>query len=140
MNMENEEYERLLDRALARLPRLSEAKEDFVIPNVESMIQGSKTIVRNILAIADKARRKPEDIARYISKELSTPVSVEEQRLVINGKFSSQELDKQVAKYFEQYVLCRECHKPDTHLESGGRGTLYLVCEACGSRYTVKNY
>ncbi|MEM3477021.1 MAG: hypothetical protein QW045_02815, partial [Candidatus Micrarchaeaceae archaeon] len=113
---------------------------DFVIPKVDSITQGSKTIVKNIAAIADKARRKPIDIARYISKELSTPVSVEEQRLVINGKFTNADLDKQVSKYFEQYVLCRECHKPDTHLESGGRGTLYLVCEACGSRYTVKNY
>lgn len=138
--MEDEEYIRLLDAAMAKLPHLNEANADFVIPPVDSLVQGSKTIVRNILAIADKARRNPADIAKYLSRELATPVGFEEQRLVINGKFDANELNKQIIKYFDRYVICRECHKPDTHLESAPRGMMYLVCEACGARYAVKNY
>ena len=81
----DEEYMRLLERAFSEMPSLSASREDFTIPKAEMFTQGNKTIIRNFFAIADKARRKPEDIARYISKELGVPVSIEEQRLVISG-------------------------------------------------------
>ena len=134
-----DEYRSLLDSAFAKLPILSSEKTDFVIPKVEALAQGAKTIIRNIAAIADTARRKPEEVARYLSKELSAPANIDEQRLMISGKFTGEDLDRRIAKYFETYVICKECHKPDTHLENADRG-MYLVCEACGARYWVKNY
>ncbi|MGC8495719.1 MAG: translation initiation factor IF-2 subunit beta [Candidatus Micrarchaeia archaeon] len=137
--MDDNTYNELLDRAFSKLPTLSSSKEDFVIPQVDSMVQGSKTIIRNINAIAEKARRPVSDIARFLGKELSVPVSTEEQRVVLSGRFMSDVLDSKIKKYFDNYVICKECHKPDTHLESAERG-LYLVCEACGARYWVKSY
>ena len=137
--MSEQSYTELLDRAFSKLPKLSSEKSDFVIPRVDSITEGNKTIIRNITAIADTARRKAGDIARYISKELSIPVNVEDTRLLINGKFAQEDLNKRMLKYFEVYVVCRECHKPDTHLENAEKG-MYLVCEACGARYWVKNY
>lgn len=131
---------RLLDRAYSLAPGLSASNEDFVIPSVDSIIQGTKTIIRNINAIADKARRKPSEIAKYVSKELAVPVSIEDQRMVISGKFPNDELGRAIKRYFEIYVICKECHKPDTRLEAAGRGMMYLVCEACGARYGVKSY
>lgn len=136
---DNEYYE-LLDRAFSKLPKLEAEKSDFVIPKVESIVQGNKTTIRNISLIADKARRNVADIARYISKEFGVPTSMDEHRLVITGKFSAEQLDKELKKYFEMYVICRECHKPDTHLENASRGIVMLVCEACGARYGLKNY
>ena len=138
--MDDNAYMKLLDRAYSLAPELSASKEDFVIPTVDSMVQGTKTIVRNMNAIADKARRKPSEIAKYVSKELAVPVSIEDQRMVISGKFQNDELSKKIKRYFEIYVICRECHKPDTHLEAAGRGMMFLVCEACGARYGVKSY
>ncbi len=137
--MTDEEYTALLDKAFSKLPGLTKERSDFVIPTVDAMVQGTKTIIRNLAGIADTARRPPEEIARYLSKELAVPVSIEEQRLVLGSKFPSDELDKRVKKYFEVYVVCKECHKPDTHLEAAERG-MYLVCGACGARYWVKNY
>jgi len=138
--MSDEEYSALLDRAFSKVPELSAASSDFVIPRTESFIEGAKSILKNIAAIADKARRSNAEVAKYLSRELAVPVSVEEQRLVINGKFTNDELDKKVKRYFELYVVCRECKKPDTHLEPAGRDMFYLVCEACGARYGVKSY
>jgi translation initiation factor 2 subunit 2 len=137
--MSDEEYYALLDRAFTKLPKLTKEHSDFVIPNADILVQGSKTIIRNLATIADVARRKPEDIARYLSKEFSVPVNIEEQRLVLSSKFTSDDIDKRVKKYFEVYVVCKECHKPDTHLEAAVHG-MYLVCDACGARYWVKNY
>ncbi|MEM3227720.1 MAG: translation initiation factor IF-2 subunit beta [Candidatus Micrarchaeaceae archaeon] len=138
--MEDSEYERLLERAYAKVSSLSSANVDFVIPKVESMREGTKTIVTNITAIADKARRNPNDIMRYLSKEFGVPISMDRQRLIINGRFDSSDIDAKIKKYFDTYVICKECHKPDSHLESAGRGMLYFVCEACGARYAIKSY
>lgn len=137
--MGNEEYLSLLDRAFSKLPNLTVEKSDFVIPKAEIINEGAKTIIRNIAQIADRARRDGSEISRYISKELSVPVNMIEQRLVINGKFQKEEIDRKILKYFESYVICKVCKKPDTHLESAEKG-MYLVCEACGSRYWTKSY
>jgi translation initiation factor 2 subunit 2 len=136
----DEEYTRLLDRAFSKMPNLVAESSDFAIPTVDSIVQGNKTIIRNIAVISDKARREPADVARYVSKELAVPVNLEEQRLVINGKFTNDDLNKRVRRYFETYVICKECRKPDSHLESAGRGIFNFVCEACGARYGVKHY
>jgi len=104
------------------------------------MIQGAKTILKNFGQISDVARRDKAEIAKYITKELAAPVSIEEQRLIISAKVNSDVINAKVKKYFESYVVCKECHKPDTHVESSARGFLTIVCEACGARYTIKHY
>lgn len=129
----------MLDRALSKLPALSAEKSDFAIPVADVMNEGAKTIIRNAAQISDAGRRPIQDIAKYISKELSVPVSVDEQRMTISGKFQPAEINKKIHRYFELYVICKECHKPDTHLEDAEKG-MYLVCEACGARYWTKSY
>ncbi len=136
----DEEYQKLLDRAFLKMPKLSAEISDFKIPGADSLIQGNKTVLKNINVIADRARRNVNEIARYISKELATPASLESQGLIINGKFSSQDLDRRIARYFEIYVICKECKKPDSHLDNAGRGMFNFICEACGARYGVKSY
>ncbi len=138
--MNDEEYVSMLDRAFSKMPHISEEKSDFKIPSPDVLIEGNKTIIRNILAISDKARRKPEEISKYISRELGVPASVEEQRLMISGRFDSADIAKRINRFFEVYVICRECHKPDSHTESAGRGMFYFICEACGAKYGVKSY
>jgi translation initiation factor 2 subunit 2 len=137
--LSDEEYQQLLDRAFSKLPNLTAEKTDFVIPAADVLSEGTKTLIRNIAAIADTARRNPDDIARYIGKEFSVPVNIEEGRLIISGRFPSEEINRRIKKYFEIYVICKECKKPDTHLENAEKG-MYLICEACGARYWVKNY
>jgi len=134
----DEDYTKLLDRAFASLPSLATEKSDFRIPEVDSIIQGNKTIVRNFSQITDVARRQDEEIAKYLTKELAAPVSIGDQKLTISTKVQIAALNEKIKKYFETYVICKECHKPDTHIEGTERGYETLVCEACGARYTVK--
>ncbi len=136
--LSEQEYQKLLDRAFSKLPNLSADRADFVIPDAEVLNEGTKTIIRNIALIADKARRNGIDIAKYLGKEFSVPINFEEQRLIMNGKFPADEINRRIKRYFEIYVICRECKKPDTHLENAEKG-MYLICEACGARYWVKN-
>ncbi|MGC8568135.1 MAG: hypothetical protein ACP5RP_02980 [Candidatus Micrarchaeia archaeon] len=138
--MSDEEYYRLLDNAFSKLSTLSKENVDFVIPKPNVIVQGGKTDIRNISEIADKARKKPAEIARFLSKEFGVPALIDKQSLVLNGRFSEEDIEKKITRYFEIYVICRECHKPDTHLENAGHGLLYIVCEACGAKYSVKTY
>ncbi len=131
-------YEQLLDRAFASVPELANENVDFKIPAADSIVQGSKTILRNFSQIADVARRDPAEIAKYISREFAAPASTDDQKLTISAKVQQQVLNDRIKKYFETYVICRECHKPDTHIEEVSRGYVTMVCEACGARYTVK--
>ena len=138
--MTDKDYFELLDMAFSKKPNLAADISDFKIPKVESFIEGNKTILKNIGVIADKARRKTEDIARYLSREFGVPINIEEQRLVISGRFLTKDLDNRVEKYFNTYVICKECHKPDSTLETIKGGMYNFVCEACGARYGVKHY
>ncbi len=134
------DYDALLDRAFSQLPKLSEENVDFKIPVADSIVQGSKTIIRNFAQIADIARRDEKEMARYMSKELAAPASIEEGRLIISKRVNNEEINEKIKKYFDLYVICKECHKPDTKFESVERGFVTIVCEACGARYTVKYY
>ncbi|MDE1824224.1 MAG: translation initiation factor IF-2 subunit beta [Candidatus Micrarchaeota archaeon] len=134
------DYEQLLDRAFTKFSGISEEKVDFKIPVADSLVQGSKTILKNIAQIADTARRSKEEIGKYLTKELAAPVSIDAQGLNIGAKVNANSLNEKIRKYFEMYVICKECHKPDTHIQGVERGYITIVCEACGARYTVKNY
>ena len=132
-------YEQLLDHAFELLPGLSEEKVDFKIPEADSLVQGNKTIVKNISQIAGVARRDKAEIAKYLTKELAAPITYDDQKLTILAKISPNTLNEKVKRYFELYIICKECHKPDTHVQMIDRGYTTIVCEACGAKYTVKN-
>ncbi|MEM0094603.1 MAG: translation initiation factor IF-2 subunit beta [Candidatus Micrarchaeaceae archaeon] len=136
----DESYEQLLGRAFDELPHLSTESVDFKIPKVDSIIQGSKTIVRNFSEIVKAARREGREIVRYLTKELAVPVNIEQDRLMISGRIDQETLNAKIEKYFATYVICKECHKPDTRIEASEHGFVTIVCEACGARYTIKNY
>ena len=138
--MSSSSYNELLDRAFATLPKLSVENVDFKIPEADSIIQGNKTLIRNMPQIADIARRTKEEIAKYLTKELATPVSIDGQVLNIGAKIPANVLNEKIKRYFETYIICKECHKPDTRIDETQRGYVVIVCEACGARYTVKNY
>ncbi len=134
------DYNELLERAFSKASSLSKESQDFSIPEADVVPQGSKTIVRNLAKIADAARRVEDEISKYITKELAVPVSIEEHRLVISARVDQKALNDKIAKFFNIYVICKECKKPDTHYASTDRGFIVIVCEACGARYTVKHY
>lgn len=138
--MNSANYNELLDRAFAKLPKLSEENVDFKIPEVDSIIQGNKTLIKNMSQIADVARRTKDEISRYLTKELATPMSMDGQMVTIGAKIPASVLNEKIKRYFDTYIICKECHKPDTKIEETQRGYVVIVCEACGARYTVKNY
>ena len=133
-----DEYEQLLEKAYKAVPQKSGTGERFEVPMAEVQPQGSKTLVRNFEFIATKLRRPPEQLKRYVQKELAVPVTIDGQRLVLHGKFNERSINEKVRNFCDMFVLCRECKKPDTHIAPGEHGIKMLVCEACGARSPVR--
>ncbi len=132
------EYEKMLDRLYLSLPKQALTKERFEMPKVDAFLQGQKTMVKNFAPLAKTVRRENKELYRFFTKELAVPITVEGERLVINGKFFPNALQTIFERYVKEFVLCRECNRPDTHYEDRS-GIRVLKCEACGAISSIKH-
>ena len=132
-----EEYEKMLDRALAALPKRIMKGERFEVPSVDVLIIGNQTFVNNFAEVCDTLRRKPEHVLKFLAKELATAASLRGLRAVFQGRFSEQTIHGLINRYVGDYVLCSICKRPDTKLQREKR-FLFLVCEACGAKSSAR--
>lgn len=133
----SEGYEQLLDRALDQIPKTVFESARFQIPEAEVATIGNRTIIRNFKGIATSINREPSHLMKYLLRELGAAGEVQGVQAVFQGKFSNTIVDERIRRYVEEFVLCRECKKPDTKLER--RGRVYMLrCEACGARTSVR--
>ena len=135
--MNLDEYKTLLKRGRGVLPEQVFEKSRFVIPIIESFVEGSRTYVTNWKDIAKKLNRESKYIAKYIAHEFATSANEEGNRLILQGKFGADSLNKQIRNYSNVYVICPECGKPDTKLTKEGR-VVMKICEACGARSNIR--
>ncbi|MEM0350305.1 MAG: translation initiation factor IF-2 subunit beta [Archaeoglobaceae archaeon] len=134
-----EEYGKMLERALEMLSqRKIVRKERFEIPKVSVTREGVRTILRNFSQIAKTLNRSEEHVYKYLIKSLGTAGIVDNGRLILQGKFTEEEIQKEVNEYVKTYVICKECNAPDTELIKEGR-VHFLRCMACGAKQPVKN-
>jgi translation initiation factor 2 subunit 2 len=131
------EYEKMLDRLYLSLPKKALEKSRFEIPDVDAFIQGNRTILKNFSQLAKTVNREEKHLFKFMTKELATAASIEEGRLLLNGKFFPPQLQKIFDAYVKAYVLCPECGKPDTKFVDY-QGVKMLKCEACGAMHPVK--
>ncbi len=130
------EYENMLDQAYKELPEKTKEKSRFKMPTFESFIQGKETIVKNFTSVANTLRREPEQLLKYLSRELASVGTVDNGRLTLKGRFREEQLNKRLNDYARTYVLCDECKKPDTQLVHQDK-ILFLRCEACGAKKPI---
>jgi translation initiation factor 2 subunit 2 len=130
-------YEKLLDQAFEKLPKKSEGSDRFQMPRANVQPAGARTIIINFIDIASVFRREPDHLQKFILKELATSGELQGGRLVVQGKFRPEVVDKKLELYAKEYVLCPDCNRPDTKFIKDDR-LLFLKCEACGSRHAIK--
>ncbi|MDD5416723.1 MAG: translation initiation factor IF-2 subunit beta [Candidatus Aenigmarchaeota archaeon] len=130
-------YEELLTKAFDKLPKLKDSGERFEIPKADVMTEGNQTIIKNFGQIATTLRREPEHLLKFLTKELAAPGAVKQQRAVFMTKLTQSAIQQKIETYVRDYVICKECKRPDTKLVKENRITI-LVCEACGAKYGVK--
>jgi len=129
-------YEELLNKAYKEVKPIKD-NERFEIPKIEGHIEGRKTILTNFYQIASHLRRNPEHFQKFLLKELATSGQKEGDRLILNNKVPSAKINQKIEQYVKEFVLCKECKKPDTELIKQDRLT-FVHCLACGAKHSVR--
>lgn len=132
-----ETYEKLLNEAYKKVKSVPIGNR-FAIPKIEGHFQGRKTILTNFFQIVSYMRRNPEHFQKFLLKELATSGQIEGDRLILNIKVPSAKINQKIEEYAKEFVLCKECSKPDTELikEPDNRIT-FIHCLACGAKHPV---
>jgi translation initiation factor 2 subunit 2 len=129
-------YEEMLEEAYSRI-RVAGKDERFEIPQVESVIQGAFTIVRNFSQIADYLRRDAKHMLKFFARELAAPGTLEGGKAIFQTRVSQKTIQQKLEEYVKEFVLCKECKRPDTKLIKEDR-IVVMKCEACGAKCPVK--
>ncbi len=132
-----ENYEDMLKDAYKNVKQVEGAGERFETPKIEGRYQGKKTILTNFFSIAQQLRRDPKHLEKFLLKELAASGTINGERLILNMKVSRSKIDKKIEEYTREFVLCKECGKPDTEIKKEDRLT-FLKCLACGAKHTIR--
>ena len=133
------DYEKLLERAREGLEDVMQNAERFNPPVPEILHEGSKkTIIRNFSEIVDTLRRDENHLYKFLLQELGTAGSVNNRRLVLQGRVPERKINERIKSYIDTFVVCQECNRPDTSFLRVGR-TLNLHCEACGAKRPIRS-
>jgi len=139
--VEQTSYENMLEEAYKKVKSVVSNKggSRFDIPKIEGHFEGKKTILSNFFNIVSYIRRNPEHFQKFLLRELAASGHREGDRLVLNIKVPSAKINSKIEDYVREFVLCRECGKPDTELvkEPNSRLT-FIHCLACGAKHSVR--
>lgn len=127
-------YEDLLKRGREKTKKGSEERR-FKIPEVKKFYEGNKTILKNLGKIAKKISRNKKHLLKFFLGKLATNGELKGDRAVFTGRFSQAKLQGALEDYFNKYVRCPKCGKPDTELKKDGY-TL-MKCMACGAESPI---
>jgi translation initiation factor 2 subunit 2 len=130
------DYEKLLERGMKKMPKAGEHKDRLEIPKPQIMNTGSKTFFNNLVDVASAIRRDPQQLMKFLLKELATKGEMEGKRAVFQGFFTFDVINRKIELYIKTYVTCPECGKLDSKLLKEDRYT-FVKCEACGARHPV---
>lgn len=130
------DYKKLLKKARETLPKDTAASDRFNVPKIRGHIQGNKTVLSNFFQIADLLGRDSDQMLKFILKELATPAETKKNLVILGRKVSASAINQKISDYFQKYVMCKECNRPDTKLTKQNR-ILFMKCNACGAKYPV---
>jgi len=92
---------------------------------MEGKGNGKKTVLPNVTALATSLHRDPGEVTKFFGAELGAVSTWDEEteRAVVNGWHTTPDLQNNLFKYIEKFVLCPGCRLPETGEPTrGGRG------------------
>ena len=132
-------YIKMLNEAYSKIPEtgVREIAGRFRTPHVKIFYQGkSKTIFVNFKDIASHLNRDPDILRKFLARELATPATPSNERLILHTHVDPQTLQNTVEFFIKRYVKCPVCSGYDTRLMKKGKA-LIIKCEICGAESPV---
>ncbi len=135
--MKMKSYEDLLEKAIDELPEEMIKRERFNFPKVSTQREGSRTIIKNFSSVAKDVNRDEKHLYKQLVKSLGTAGFLESGRVILQGKFTEEDIQREVDNYVKEFVICKECGAPDTDFVKEDR-VLFVKCLACGAKHSVR--
>ena len=130
-------YEELLKRARSQFPEVVSKRERLQLPRIILSVIGMRTLVHNFKEVAEALNRDSQHLLKFLTREMATAATMQEARVIFQGKFSRETLGRLIRRYMESFVICPVCKRPDTKILKEKRLS-FLVCEACGAKSSVR--
>jgi len=113
-------------------------KMPSIIGKVEGRGNGIKTAIPNMTQVALSLHRDPGEVTKFFGCELGaqTTWSPDTERSIVNGAHTTNDLQSNIFKYIEKFVLCPNCRLPETDYKIKN-GVIYQTCNACGAKEMV---
>ena len=131
------DYDELLKRACSQMPEVSLKHERLEMPRLYITTVGMRTIISNFNEVADVLNRDPQHILKFLTREMATAATFNENRAVFQGKFKRDSFERLLQRYMEGFVTCPVCKRPDTKITKEKRLS-FLLCNACGAKSSIK--
>lgn len=98
---------------------------------------GKRTEIININKVCEALKTKTSYLSKYISYEYGTNVKYIKEKLTlsINGICDYNDLEDNISKFSQQYILCIRCDLPELNYCISNK-ILIFKCNACGYRYS----
>ena len=132
-----EDYEKLLSEAYKKVKPIKDSGERFEIPKITGHAEVTKTILTNLPQIASTLRRDQEHMLKFLLKELATSGKFKGTNVILQRRIPSSKINDKIEAYTKEFVLCKECKKPDTEIIKKDRFS-FLHCLACGAKHSVR--
>jgi translation initiation factor 2 subunit 2 len=131
------DYKELLKRAQSQFPSEILEHRRFEIPRPHSFVTGMRTILANFKEVCDALNREPRHVLKFLSGEMATAATMQRTRAIFQGRFGRETFERLIERYVKEFVVCPVCKRPDTKIVKERR-FLFLVCEACGAKSSVR--
>ena len=131
------DYEELLKRARSQIPEVTSKHERLELPKLAHSVIGMRTIIYNFKETAEALNRDSKHLLKFLTREMATAATMQESRVIFQGKFSRETFERLLQRYMEQFVTCPICKLPDTKIMKEKRLS-FLVCEACGAKSSIR--
>ena len=103
-------------------------KRPDLILNYEGHGKNTKTIILNLIELADSLSRQSNEIMKYFSYEFGTQTK----QNTLKGMFNKTDLNNTLHEYIQEYILCSVCSLPSTTYKIK-KSKIKIICSACGN-------
>lgn len=110
-------------------------KRPIIQSKTEGRGNGIKTVIENMVDVANALHRKPADITKFFGCEFGAQSRYDEatQKSSVNGLHDNGKLEEWLEIYIDKFVLCPKCHLPETELKIK-KEVIYHKCMCCGTK------
>ncbi len=128
-------YDELLDNAYSKIEKETSSSR-FEMPDAVITFEGNKTIINNFGKISSYLNRDEKHVEKFLEKELAAKGDVKGHRLFLYIKIPKKQVKDKLREYFDKYVVCKNCGKPDTEIKEK-KGKYSINCLACGDKQPI---